>query len=301
MRVTLAFIIGILILGVPSLVLSEPIPNQVRKCVAYIVKPNKDADANTPVGTAFFVGYQYAEVPDKKYIFLVTARHVLYDDEGKRHKKLLIRLNNKSTGRAKDFDILKKNAWFEHQKEPKAVDIVVQPLLPREADFLYISSSDFVTEKLLTNRKIGIGDELFYTGLLSYHSGRDKIAPIVRFGRLALVSSEKTVDQKYYHFIDAGNIPGHSGSPLFLWATATRVPGQIVAGSRIFGLYGVVSGVLEYQKSLRAVAPRKTSGKQLILLDARSGGVTAVVPVKFLIEILEGSHIRNAIGIIKQN
>lgn len=285
------------ILGFPSLGLSEPIPDQVRKCVAYIVKPGKEANKNTPVGTGFFVGYRYAEIPDKIYSFLVTARHVLFDDKGKLHRHLLLRLNDKNTGRARDFDILRMNAWFQHEKDGQAVDIAVQPLLPREADFLYISSSDFVTEELLSKQKIGIGDELFYTGLLSYHSGREKIAPIVRFGRLALTTSEKTVDNKYYHFIDSGNIPGHSGSPVFLWATATRVPGQIVVGSRIFGLYGIVSGVLEYEKTLKATVPRETE-RRVILLDARSGGITAVVPVRYLREILTGSRIKKAIGII---
>ena len=279
-----------------SAALSEPIPDRVRKCVAYIVKPGSTESQNKPVGTGFFVGYKYPEVEGKTYVFLVTAKHVLFDDNGKLHQKLLVRLNEKESGNARDFDLLRMDAWFTHEKEQKAVDIAVHPLLPREAEFLYISKQHFITDEVILKRKIGIGDELFYTGLLSYHSGLHHITPIVRFGRIALTTTEKTVDGRYYHFIDAGNIPGHSGSPVFLWATATRKPGQIIVGSRIFGLYGVVSGVLEYNKELKATVPKITA-KRMIPIDARSGGITAIVPVKYLIDILESAVIKRAIGI----
>jgi len=117
---------------------------------------------------------------------------VIIDDKGNRHPRLLLRINERSTGRSKDLNILKSKAWFFHKNEA-AVDIAVQPLLPRNADFLPIPSELFVTRELLVKNKIGIGDDVFYAGLLSYHSGREKIAPIVRFGRLSLVTNEETV------------------------------------------------------------------------------------------------------------
>ncbi|OHB77747.1 MAG: hypothetical protein A2Z25_19160 [Planctomycetes bacterium RBG_16_55_9] len=276
---------------------AEPIPQNVNKCVAYLVKP--EPDHNTPIGTGFFIGYQYSNESDKTFVFLVTARHVLFDDKGKSHSHLLVRMNEKTTAQAKDFDILNSNRWFFH-KDEKSVDIAVQPLLPKDSDFLIVPSKDFVTNDLVIAKQIGIGDEVFYSGLLSYHSGREKIAPIVRFGRLALVTDEKTIDGKYYHFIDAGNIPGHSGSPVFLWATPTRSSSGIVVGSRIFGLYGIVSGALEYNKQLKVTMPKPTTKKPTqmpIPIDARSGGITAVVPVKYLVEILESSSLFNFIGI----
>jgi hypothetical protein len=274
--------------------MAEPIPENVIKCVAYIVKP--DIKENIPIGTGFFVAHRYQEQTDKVYVFLVTARHVLFDDKGQPHPHLLVRMNEKVTGRLKDFNILNSNRWFFH-KDAKEVDIAAYPLLPRDAEFLVILSDNFVTKDLLTNNKIGIGDDVFYTGLLSYQSGRERIVPIVRFGRLALVTDKQSIDGGYYHFIDSGNIPGHSGSPLFLWATPTRQSGALVAGDRIFGLYGIVSGTLEYTRELQFVLPKQT---QLVPIpvDARSGGVTAVVPVKYLVEILESSQLKKALGIV---
>ena len=275
---------------------AEPIPEDVNQCIAYIVKP-ENSEAK-PIGTAFFIGYNYPEQANKYYIFLVTAKHVLFDDTGIQHPRLLVRMNDKFTGHARDYDIINPRNWFFHENTT-AVDIAVQPVLPKDAKFLYIASKDFITEQVLTNRKIGIGDEVFYSGLLSYHSGQDKIAPVVRFGKLALITNEITVDGKFYNFIDAGNIPGHSGAPVFLWASPARESNALVAGSRIFGLYGVVSGVIEYSKELKLVMPKQT-GQSMIPVDARSGGITAIVPVKYLVEILEGSRTKTAIGLIKK-
>jgi hypothetical protein len=288
------------VLGIPCTLRSGPIPEAVLQCVAYLVKPGSAAsgdEANRPIGTGFFIGHQYAQRLNRRYVFLVTSKHVLFDENGILHTKLLLRMNRKDTNRANDFDIIKQDAWFVHPDE-EAVDLAVQPVVPREAKFLYVRSSDFVTKDLFKERNIGIGDDVFYAGLLSYHSGHETIVPIVRFGRLALITNEKTVDGKYYHFIDAGSIPGHSGSPVFLWATPSRVSTALVAGPRIFGLYGVVSGVLEYQQSLKVTVPKET-GRRVVPLDSRSGGVTAVVPVRYLIEILESPRLREAIGLAK--
>jgi hypothetical protein len=274
--------------------MAEPIQENLVKCVAYIVKPG--TKENKPIGTGFFVGHRYQKDNDKFYVFLVTARHVLFDEKKQPYSHLLIRMNEIKTGRLKDFDILQTNRWFFH-KNAEEVDIAVYPLLPRDADFIFVPSDFFVTKDLLTKNKIGIGDDVFYTGLLSYYSGREKIEPIVRFGRLALITDELSIDDKYYHYIDSGNIPGHSGSPLFLWATATREPSGIVAGARIFGLYGIVSATLEYNKELQFVLPKQTQTIP-IPVDARSGGITAIVPVKYLAEILEDPLLKKALGIV---
>jgi hypothetical protein len=287
----------LLFLGFTVLLKAEPIPINVNKCVAFILK--SEATEKQPIGTGFFVGYKYPERNDVSYIFFVTAKHVLFDDEGNRHSHLLLRMNDKATGSAKDFNVIKPNAWFFH-RNAEAVDIAVQPLKPKDADFLYVSSKLFITNDLIEKNKIGIGDDVFYSGLLSYHIGKKKISPIVRFGKLALITDEKTIDGQFYNYIDSGNIPGHSGAPVFLWATPSRSASQIVAGSRIFGLYGIVVGVVEYNKKLEATIPRKTY-HQRIPIDARSGGITAMVPIKFLSEILESSQIKTAIGLSNTN
>ncbi len=272
---------------------AEPIPEKVEKCVAYICVPNDKE--TTPIGTGFFISYIYESLPDKYYVFLVTARHVVIDENGNIRPRLFLRMNDKASGHSTDYDDIKANLWFFHE-EYQSVDIAVHPLLPSKADFLYVKSEDIVTDNFMKEKNIGIGDDIFYVGLLSYLSGKDRIAPIVRFGRLSLRTDEKTVDGKFYHFIDAGNIPGHSGSPVFLWATPARTSNVLAAGPRIFGLYGIVSGMIEYNKRLQVTMPKETTVRP-VPIDARSGGITAVVPAKYLIEILNSKQIRNLLKV----
>jgi len=86
---------------------AEPIPENVTKCVAYLTKPGHAE--NVAIGTGFVVAYKYREQNDKYYIFLATARHVLFDEKGVQLSRLLLRMNEKTTGQPKDFDVLKPN------------------------------------------------------------------------------------------------------------------------------------------------------------------------------------------------
>jgi hypothetical protein len=99
---------------------------------------------------------------------------------------------------------------------------------------------------------------------------------------------DPTVGGLRLHFIDAQNMNGHSGSPVFVWPSAFR-EGTLHIGPRRFLLYGVVSNVLEYSKKQVVV-----TGELGTPLDYRSGGVTGVVPIRYLGEILDSKKARVA-------
>ncbi len=67
-------------------------------------------------------------------------------------------------------------------------------------------------------------------------------------GRIGLGTDERSVDGRFLHFLDAANMGGHSGAPVFLWATPEREQGILALSPCIFALYGVVSNILEYAK-----------------------------------------------------
>jgi len=277
---------------------AEPIPSNVLRCVSYLTIPNPESKPeafkpNILVGTGFFIGYIYPEKLDRQYVFLVTARHVLFDNKKQQHAKMFVRLNSKTEGVAHDLGPIPKDAWIV-SSDP-AVDLAIIPLLPREADFLSVPSSMFLSDEVVRSQQVGLGDEVFYVGMLPYHSGIGKITPIARFGRLALVTDEKTTDGHYYHFIDAGNYPGHSGSPVFLWASPSRSSSGLVVGPRIFKLYGVVSGVIEYAQELKWTKPSATIPGP-VPVDIRTGGVTTVVPIRYLDAMLRSDRARTASG-----
>lgn len=280
---------------------AEPIPDNVLKCVGFLTVPVAkdivgDIDEFKTIGTAFFVGHVYPQKKDKIYIFLVTAKHVLFHEDGSRIDNVLLRLNDKKTGKMKDLNILKNSYWFFHPD--KSVDLAIHPLVPKGADYLFIPDNFIVSDNMIRNNKIGLGDEIFYLGLLDYYSGLDHIVPIARFGKIALVTEEKTANGMAYYFIDAGNIPGHSGSPVFLWATPSRTPSEIVAGARIFGLYGVVSALIQYPSPIKIIMPKNTKSSP-IPISLNPGGITAIVPYRYLIELLNNDMVTSFIGIDK--
>ena len=49
----------------------------------------------------------------------------------------------------------------------------------------------FVTNEILSQFSIGIGDEVFVTGLFRGHTGRQRNVPIVRVGNIAAMPEEK--------------------------------------------------------------------------------------------------------------
>ena len=48
----------------------------------------------------------------------------------------------------------------------------------------------FATDSVIEKEGIGIGDEIFITGLFGYHPGAKKNIPIVRIGHIAAIPEE---------------------------------------------------------------------------------------------------------------
>ena len=86
-------------------------------------------------------------------------------------------------------------------------------------DHMYYSTSEFADDKFILENEVGVGDEVFITGLFSHHHGNHKNIPIVRTGNIASMPEEKIQTQNYLReafLIEARSIGGLSGSPVFL-------------------------------------------------------------------------------------
>jgi len=187
----LLLILSLFLLIIPNIISAEPIPEQVLDTVVYITLPKsynqvKKVYEYIPIGTAFFVSHKYDKYPTRNYAFLVTAKHVLFEKNKTDPRIVLLRMNDLSKGQAKHYDCLDQTKWFFHPDD-KSVDLAVQNLFPKDAYFKSIPSSMFMTNDQLIKNRIGIGDEVFYMGLLPHHAGTKRILPITRFGRLALM------------------------------------------------------------------------------------------------------------------
>ena len=170
------------------------IPGQVLLSVGFLFIKNQKTGNFQEVGTAFFVHLKSEAHSEDRFIYLVTAKHII--DEAKKLgvSSMYVRLNKKPSG--VDFAEIAVNAWVSH-KDP-TVDASVLPGNPPHAEFEFadIDSVDmFATDERLEKDKLGIGDELQMIGLFSPLKGEDKNYPVARIGHLAampgpLISTE---------------------------------------------------------------------------------------------------------------
>lgn len=290
--------------------LAEPVRQEAKESVGYLLQLNPTAitaTSESPVLEAHYAGTTFAASYDyggKVVQFLVTARHVVFDENHKARRKLIAQFPSDKTSEA-SLTSLDPDKWVFH-KEQDRVDVAIYPGIPKSAKVRRVPSEIWVTQEQLEKNNIAEGDEAFYVGLLPHYPGPSsnvvfgnakikglvsKTTPITRFARLALVGEPVLIEGKTLALLDANNTPGHSGAPVFLWATPSRSANQIVASPRIFGLYGLVSGVLEWSKNLKFVESSNQA------LDYRSAGVTGIVPVTLIREILESPQGRDAFGV----
>ncbi|HYX72829.1 MAG TPA: hypothetical protein VE732_08660, partial [Nitrososphaera sp.] len=186
-----------------------------------------------------------------------------------------------------------QNVFF-HQ-DPN-VDLAAIPMAPNETRHqAKILPDDFVTTKS-EFEKLGIGEgsDVFFTGLFTSHVGASKNYPIVRFGRVALISDEpidfinfkKEAIKTDLLIIEAQSYGGNSGSPVFYYIGSDRNPGALVVGPPILKLAGVMSG------SFTDIVQVKTAQTAVIPVVTPNMGIAAVVPAYKLHELLFSEQLK---------
>lgn len=202
------------------------VPEIVRKSVIFVGRMVGNAPLHSSnamdslqfLGTGFFIG-QPSEFDgqQERYGYFVTAKHVIDSLEG---QDCWARLNNR-TGSA-EFANLGKRWWF-HPTD-SSVDVAVLPFAPppEHFDFAVLPTEMFATDEAIEKANIGVGDEVFLTGLFAHQHGDTRNLPIVRIGNIALMAGEpvQAGDGKMEaHLIEARSIGGLSGSPAFVRQT----------------------------------------------------------------------------------
>src|SRR5262249_29702004 len=111
-----------------------------------------------------------------------------------------------------------KNVFF-HQ-DP-TVDLAVITLLPNKDkyDFKFLGSELLTTREDFASLNITEGAEVFFTGLFIPYMGENRIYPVFRFGKIALLPDESVMvngEKKEVYLIEAGAYAGNSGAPVFV-------------------------------------------------------------------------------------
>lgn len=263
------------------------VPEKVKDIVAFIYVKGSDGKF-VPNGTAFFVGVKDLRDPNRFWVYLVSARHVLSEDEGGTYVPAVYIRLDKLEGGTEVLDIPvvlsgEKQTVFVHP-DP-SVDLVAIPVKPDRTKYLF----RFLPEAMITTReqfkalKITEGSEIFFTGLFLPHMGESRNLPIFRFGRVALVSPEKVDwngEKVDLYLIESSSYGGNSGSPVFFYLDSGREPGAGAAAPPVLFLAGVIKGAFQDVKPVQVVDNSR------IALSISNVGISAVVPAYKLQELL---------------
>jgi hypothetical protein len=276
------------------------IPPDTTKVVSFIFLADtlgnlaKDAGGNPrPWGTGFFLGIK---VGDGTHFsgYLVTAKHVLKDEEGHDLRTVYVRMNSKEGDpQFARLDLIENNTSKVFTHSDPSVDIAVVPVVPDEKtiDFKILPEEMLTTKESFSELKISEGSDIFFIGLFTSFYGQHRNFPIVRFGRVAMISSEKIpwrdrptspVQEADLYLLETQSYGGNSGSPVFFYLGPDHVPGQIYIGPAQIRLAGIMRGTflngspIQFLQSPTASIPYST----------QNVGIAAVSPSYLLRDIL---------------
>ncbi len=260
------------------------------KCVVFI--GTKVNEVFSPMGTGFVVGV----VQDgHTFQHIVTARHVI---DWIALENVHVRVNS-ANGKTITFPTSKKD-WAFHpaDKFGDFVDVAVMPTKIRATDFDYLMlpiEEMMVTEAIVQDQDIGIGDDIFYTGLFTNHFGDAKNVPIVRFGNISAVSDEPFKTQYGYihgYLVETHSIGGSSGSPVFVSIPPLKVSNGVIKASQKKTSYflGLLCGTWTVENPNDAVSD--TDEKEVTPRSVT--GISIVVPADRIIEAINHPDLKRA-------
>ncbi len=261
------------------------IPDEIRKCVVFICY--KIAEGTQLAGTAFFVSVPL-EIPGFQVVYLITAKHII---EGIRERsidqKVYVRMNLKSEP-AQLIQTSIEN-WIFHPKESN-VDVAVLNWAPPQDIFDYriVPLVMTATEEVIKREEIGVGDDVFLTGLFANHYGLQRNLPIIRIGNIASMPEEKvhteTLGDIDAYLVEARSIGGLSGSPVFAYIGTMRRIGTTMQMGRqgpLFFWLGLMHGHFDLSK-LEMDNLIEDSLTNLTI----NMGIAIVVPVWKILEVM---------------
>ena len=219
------------------------VDDEIRKCVVFVAYRTKSE--TKLAGTAFLVGVPLQN-SDRFASYVVTAKHTL---DAIRPRSIdgitLIRVNLENNQGVKLIEV-PIGHWIAHPTS----DVAALAINWTDAiDHLFVTSDMFASLSVLQEMAIGIGDDIFVTGLFTQHVGSEKNLPILRSGNIAAMPEEPVKTKKFgkmrAYLVECRSIGGLSGSPVFVQLGPIRKtpkggPLRFI-GSR-FALLGLMHG-----------------------------------------------------------
>lgn len=237
---------------------------QVKKTVVFIhgsyVENGAQKDWD---GTAFFIFQPDPLLEKKGVVWLVTNKHMLRPPAlgggwGPFFKEITVRANTSEAapehGHFVDAPLRVTDdagnlLWCTDPDD--SVDLALDRVGPDEKmlDVETFPTDLFATTDVFKKFKINENDEVLFAGLFAPYRGIRRNFPIVRHGKLALVTDERIpVDPRNPNLTEelilaeVTSFGGNSGSPVFLRVGGIREGAQIVLAGYSYYLLGVMQG-----------------------------------------------------------
>lgn len=267
------------------------IPDQVTKAVAFIAYVDQRDQSIKPVGSVFFVGPD--PTPETQFtprVFAVTARHVIEGLKSRGCEECVVRLNPTDPGHEIVSITVPLDSWQFHPHDPSVDVAVLEQGLPPSFDHRVLPLGFGATSDQMTANDVGLGDEVFISGLFIHHYGARRNIPIVRTGNLAALDEEPVSTKRgpiQAYLVEARSIGGLSGSPVFLNLGHTRVIGgdlKMGLGGTNFLLLGLIHGHYEADSEEALLVQ---DAKEETIRASINAGIAIVVPFSRIKEVVE--------------
>lgn len=254
------------------------LPNDILKSVCFLCLKRKLPNESLYfVGTAFFASSTSSS-------YLVTARHnieeaiVLANTKPKAYQPGLFARINSSEG-SKVIRLV--DAKWRYPAS-QATDVAVMPdaaLGEKDLEYMYLPLGCSATAEKIRNHGIGIGSEIFVSGLFSLHRGARRNFPVVRRGIIAAMPNEPLHDEKNRSYdaylAELLSTKGMSGSPVLVKSNRAYVAGEEPRCGLL--LLGLVKG--HFRDELEGYPKDKQ--------DDFHAGLSKIVPVQEILKVID--------------
>ncbi len=270
------------------------VPSEAPKTVVFIYTDPDGAPEHAD-GTGFLMDVSVTLHPEQKWIYLITAKHVLNtgEDGPVRAKRggLYARFNLKSGGAEMvPLPLLSSGPGQTVFVDPDpAVDIAIVALQFNDGerfDVLVMGEDLLVTQEDVKKYNIGVGTEIFFTGMFVPFQGQARNNPIVRFGKLAMLPGEKIgVGESSFdaYLVETFAFGGNSGSPVFFYSSADDTPVKIG---------GVMKGFFVDFEPVLSAGP--TADAKSDSISRGNSGIAIVVLAEHIRQILHSEELEQS-------
>lgn len=261
------------------------VPDTIRKCVIFICHKNENEEY-IPGGTGFFLA---VKLKQSIFSYLITAKHVIQDcSKLSPDNKIYLRANSIYGG---TYIISShEKDWYTHPIN-EAIDVAVANLQPTKDKFDHrvLSTNMGLKIEHLEDEEVGLGDEVFITGLFLRYSGKEKNIPIIRVGNIAAFPDEE-IETRYgkipLYLLESRSIGGLSGSPVFVHKPGLlfdKAEGTLSINTDWHRLIGIIHGHWN-QKIFRI--PQSSALSYSVQSEAVNMGIAMITPYDYILEVI---------------